>query len=41
MVLSAAIVGEIMLIAECHFVFGSKDVWSEFAQKIRVRPKLA
>jgi hypothetical protein len=41
MVAGLAIVGEIMLIAESYFVFGLKDVWSEFAQKIRMRTKLA
>jgi hypothetical protein len=41
MVLAAAIAGEIMPIAECYFVFALKDVWSEFAPKVRLRPKLA
>ena len=41
MVLALAIAGEVMLIAECYFVFGLKDVWSQFAEKIRLSPKLA
>jgi hypothetical protein len=35
----AAILGEIMLIAESSLVFGLKDVWAEAVQKSRFRAK--
>ena len=41
MVALAAIFGEVMVIAVCYFVFGLKDVWSEFVLKIRLRNNLA
>lgn len=37
----AAILGEIMLIAESSFVFGLKDVWAEIALKLQLKSKAA
>jgi O-antigen/teichoic acid export membrane protein len=36
-----AAAGLVLLIAESFFVFGLKDIWNEFEQKIRHRPRLA
>jgi O-antigen/teichoic acid export membrane protein len=37
----AAVAGELILIAESYFVFGLKDVWIEFEQKMRLRARPA
>jgi hypothetical protein len=35
MVAAAAVAGLVLLIAESYFVFGLKDVWTEFEKKWR------
>jgi O-antigen/teichoic acid export membrane protein len=36
---AVAVAGELMLIVESYFVFGLKDVWIEFEQKMRLRAR--
>jgi hypothetical protein len=36
-----AVVGVLLLMVESYFVFGLKDVWTEFGQKMRANTPIA